>query len=528
MKTVTIVGGGIGGLTVAHELSKKKNYNITIYERNNDIGGLARSKRDANGCATEYCWRVFFGFYDNLFKTFSEIKDNNESILKYLTEYKHLNITDRPESKKDFIHSILFILYGLTSCDKRLDKMDNLSWWNAIHILPNTSIMRTIGPWLGMDRYNGSYKSVIKVGFEMQIIKSLTDNKYKDYVTTRPTSEALFNPWKKHLENNNVQINLNTELHSIKIKDNEITEIEIYDNNTKVIKKIKSDYYVFNLPVEILDKFIDKTPELNFGDFKNIKNLKNNCLHHQLSFQVYFNKSISFGNKNAFLLIDSPWDIIILSYDKIYDKEVNICNKIPNAKGSWSIAVCTSYIPGILIKKPFDKCTYDEIITEIWAQMMNSKKLKNIIRENNNFELNDELVIKWSNMWDTWFLDKDGNLQTTEPKFTNNKGSWKLRPSYKTHIKNLYLSTAYIKETIDIFSMEAANIAGKKVANDINNDIVKPTIRNRPILFKIFRDIDNIFYNFGLPNINISLLLIIIIVIIYILIKKIKNIKKLK
>jgi hypothetical protein len=288
MKTITIIGGGIGGLTVAHELSKYNDYNITIYERNDDIGGLARSKRDKDGCATEYCWRVFFGFYDNLFKTFSEIKDNDQSIMKYLTEYKHLNINDTPQSKKDYIYSALFILYGLTSCDKRLDKLDELSWWDALHILPNTNVLRSIGPWLGMDRYKGSYKSVIKVGSEMQMVKSRIDTKYKDYITTRPTSEALFYPWKKHLEKNNVKINLNTVLQSIKIKDNEITEIEIYDNNTKTVTKIKSDYYVFNLPVEILDQFIDKTPELNYGDFKNIKELKNNCLHHQLSFQVFF------------------------------------------------------------------------------------------------------------------------------------------------------------------------------------------------------------------------------------------------
>ncbi len=520
MKTITIIGGGIGGLTVAHELSKYNEYNISIFERNNDIGGLARSKRDENGCATEYCWRVFFGFYDNLFKTFGEIKDNNQSILNYLTPYKHLNINDTPESKKDYIYSVLFILYGLTSCDKRLDKLDELSWWDALHILPNTSVLRSIGPWLGMDRYKGSYKSVIKVGTEMQIIKSKTDTKYIDYITTRPTSETLFDPWKKHLEKNKVQINLNTVLQSIKIKDNEITEIEVYDNNTKTIKKIKSDYYVFNLPVEILDQFIDKTPELNYGDFKNIKELKNNCLHHQLSFQVFFNESISLKEYNAFLLVDSPWDLIILSYDKVYNG-VNICDNIPNAKGAWSVAVCTSYIPGIKIKKPFDKCTYEEIITEIWAQLTNSKKLNKIVKENNNFELNDKLIIKWSKMWDTWFLNKEGNIQTTEPKFTNNKGSWKIRPSYKTHIKNLYLSTAYIKETIDIFSMEAANIAGKRVANDINNNVLKPTIRERPTIFKIFRQIDQIFYNIGLPNINIPLIVLIIIVIIYILIKKI-------
>ncbi len=69
--------------------------------------------------------------------------------------------------------------------------------------------------------------------------------------------------------------------------------------------------------------------------------------------------------------------------------------------------------------------------------------------------------------------------------------------------------------------MEAANIAGKRVANDINNNVLKPTIRERPTIFKIFRQIDQIFYNIGLPNINIPLIVLIIIVIIYILIKKI-------
>ncbi len=70
---MAIFGAGIGGLTVAHELCKDPRYDITIYEMTDSIGGLAKSGRDASGCATEYSWRGFFGFYNHLFKMMGEI-----------------------------------------------------------------------------------------------------------------------------------------------------------------------------------------------------------------------------------------------------------------------------------------------------------------------------------------------------------------------------------------------------------------------------------------------------------------------
>ena len=527
MKKIAIFGGGIGGLSVAHELSKFNDFIIDIYERNDDIGGLARSKRDEDGCPTEISWRVFFGFYDNLFKTFSEIVDeNNKSIMNNLIVYNHINFYDKNNKFYDWIVSRYNILYGCTSCDKRLDKMDNLEWWNALKLTNDTNLLRAIGPWLGMDRYKGSYKSVIKVGIEQQIIQTYLNKNYKDFITKKPTSEAIFNYWYKHLLKNKVNIHLNTTLERIIIENKTIKHVIIYDHIAKTNKIIKADQYILNLPVEILDKIIDNTPELQYGQLLNIKKLKNNCLHNQLSFQVYFNKSINLNKKNAFLISDSPWDLIILSYEQIYD--VELCKKI-NVKGGWSIAVCTSYIPGIVFNKTFDNCTYNEIIIEIWSQIKNCKKLCKYIKKYNNFDLNDNLIVKWSKMWDTWYY-KNNKLETTEPKFTNNAGSYALRPSFKTDITNLYLSTAYIKETIDIFSMEAANISGKYVANQIYNNYTKsqkniliPTIRKRPVIFNLFRFLDIIYFRLGIPNINVLLILFILLIIIYKIIKKFKN-----
>jgi len=67
--------------------------------------------------------------------------------------------------------------------------------------------------------------------------------------------------------------------------------------------------------------------------------------------------------------------------------------------------------------------------------------------------------------------------------------------------------------------MEAANIAGKYVANAINNTSPKPTIRPRPLLFSPFRAIDSIAYNNNFPNIGPILFIIIVIYVIYIILK---------
>ena len=45
---ICILGAGIGGLATAHELIKQ-GHQVSIYERNPLVGGLARSYKNENG-----------------------------------------------------------------------------------------------------------------------------------------------------------------------------------------------------------------------------------------------------------------------------------------------------------------------------------------------------------------------------------------------------------------------------------------------------------------------------------------------
>ena len=72
MKSVTIYGGGISGLTCAHELIKK-GFKVTLYEKDTNYGGMAKSLRTQNNIPSEHSWRGYAPFYYNLYNTLKQI-----------------------------------------------------------------------------------------------------------------------------------------------------------------------------------------------------------------------------------------------------------------------------------------------------------------------------------------------------------------------------------------------------------------------------------------------------------------------
>ena len=98
MTNINIYGGGISGLTIAHELAKK-GFKITIYEKDNICGGMARSLRDIEtNIPSEHSWRGYGPFYYNLFKTLKEIpianKNDNLVIENYTNKKSNIYTID--------------------------------------------------------------------------------------------------------------------------------------------------------------------------------------------------------------------------------------------------------------------------------------------------------------------------------------------------------------------------------------------------------------------------------------------------
>jgi uncharacterized protein with NAD-binding domain and iron-sulfur cluster len=68
-KSVAVFGGGIAGLTVAHEFAKL-GYKVKVFEANPDAGGFFRSARreEDQDMPSEYSWHGMGLWYNNFFE----------------------------------------------------------------------------------------------------------------------------------------------------------------------------------------------------------------------------------------------------------------------------------------------------------------------------------------------------------------------------------------------------------------------------------------------------------------------------
>ena len=84
MYDIIIFGGGLSGLTIAHELIKK-GFKILIVEKDNELGGMVRSDTKKNKFPSEHSWRGYAPFYKNAFQLMKEIPYHNTNVFNNLS-----------------------------------------------------------------------------------------------------------------------------------------------------------------------------------------------------------------------------------------------------------------------------------------------------------------------------------------------------------------------------------------------------------------------------------------------------------
>jgi hypothetical protein len=522
MKKIIIIGGGISGLTAAHELIEL-NYDVTIIERNDIIGGLARSygNEEEKICSYEHSWRAYGKWYQNVHDLMKKIPFNkNETVFDKLVELnggeetcdKKIPNYQHPFTNTKIIDKLKMykeLLNYYTSCSER-NRTDYSKIGLRKYILENNAdkdtenkIGKIVGPYLGFDYQNASLYDLLYF-FEMTYNNS--DKKNKFTITSLPTNYCWLDPWLKYLVKKGLHIKLNTEVRSLNITNNELTSILVYDKLNGITNEMTSDYFINCTGPEVLTKLLmpyQLYPSIN-PFFNDIKTVAENGRQIQLSIYYYVDKKMFLSNKNTLAYLpNTPWLLMVLPTGHIWgDQHLSkFCKK--EIREVISVGICEPYVDGLKIKKPWSKCSIDEIREEAWYQLINDHDFKNNVCIEDIVDLNHVNIVDFK-MWDTYQF-KDGKMDTHEPKWANNINTIQYRPKPTTPINHLFIAGAYSDTTTGCYSMESAAESGKIVAKELckydkkDENIYLFTKRTNKYTTHI-RSIDRIVYENNLPK----------------------------
>ena len=561
-KKVVIIGGGVAGMSAAHELIER-GFEVAVYDKNPTyVGGKARSVDVIDAGKTwpgtplpgEHGFRFFPGFYKHITDTMKRIpfqegpghpfqKDGcygnltpthrvmlsrygkpplvttanfprnfqDMKVLKnFYTDFVNSGLTT--EERKAFEGKVLTLA---TSChERRRDEYEKLGWWEFLeadyysetyqHLLAG-GLVRTL---VAAQAKFASTKTGGNVF--LQLIYNMTDPGVNtDRVLNGPTNERWLNPWMTYLKQKGVKYHLGHEAIKIEMNGAAIGAVHLVDDKQQPLQ-VSGDYYILATPVEAAAALVEKSDGVVDADavLGYLGELATN-VSWMNGIQYYLNQDVAVSNGHV-VYSDSEWAVTSISQTQFW-KNFDL-SKCYNGKVKSILSVDVSdWLNTTFNGKLAKNCTREEIAKWVWTQMEQS------------LNINGQKVVDAS-MIEYYYIDSDihdvtgqkalaqseGTKEETlfnlEPLLVNTVHSWTLRPNANSNIQNLFLAADYVRTNTDLATMEGANEAARRAVNCIidaagnNQPYCKIWPLAEPWLFAPLKWYDLWRYNQGLPH----------------------------
>jgi uncharacterized protein with NAD-binding domain and iron-sulfur cluster len=500
MTSVAVLGGGVGGLSAAHELGQR-GFDVTVYEMREDFGGKARSmpvpgsgtdgRHDLPG---EHGFRFFPGFYRHVTDTMSRIPHQHGTVYDHLVPAKRILLAqdgrqneliapaEFPTSINDLALAAKFIWdFGtqlrlpsrdlaffmgrlftlLTSCDeRRYEQWERLSWWEFTAAQQRSeNFQKFLAD--GLTRTLVAAKArqmsartggliLCQLLFDMMRVGGRVDR-----VLDGPTSEVWIAPWIAYLERFNVTLRGGCKITGIDCDGQKITGVTV--NSGGATERVVADYYLSALPVECLRRLL--TPELCGGEPR-LEKLERLLVRWMNGVMFYLERDVPLQRGHT-IFIDSPWALTAISQAQFwptFDLEKRGNGEV---NGILSIDVSEWEREGKYIKKKAIDCSKPEIYDEVWHQVVDAIDDGSLNKRNIVCSFLDPAVQTPNPQTAT---DEAINL---EPLLVNTRGSWDDRPDAVTNIPNFFLAADFVRTNTDLATMEGANEAARRAVNGI-------------------------------------------------------------
>jgi uncharacterized protein with NAD-binding domain and iron-sulfur cluster len=548
---VIVIGAGPAGLSAAQELAEKK-LKVCILEAAPYIGGKLISsfiyplKPPAQSVPNdeleeylnadplenttvskklpiEHGFRVYPENYNNFLSIMRRIKTKDGTAADHLTnEIRIASYVDTvPENKtwfKRFLSKMELALFGLALytpylvCKKRSMKYDDISIVNLFRLEKRSKELQEVIRCLTDSLSSGmldSASSLAVVNILMNYYYAPDRTGFRTF--DRPTHLALLKPWEAHLKSLGVeiltgrrviQLNLSgTEENAQMIKVNEI--VAMHGDEKEVFK---SKYVITAVPADSLLKIITQNYDIIRYDARLLEINKIITLP-ATGVQLFYETPIKGLEKKllAGSMVTHPW---ALSYvdQTTYWKEPE---KYAGSYGVISIYLAITNQTGRYIKKPFQKCTANEIAYEMFTEIEDELKKRNLAIP--------KRIGYFAHSYQQKFpIQHEDDSPQADYHYNGNfnedllhlcvVGMHKWRPVPETvYLGNLLLAGAYTKSnSYYVSTMEAASESGRRAANQVLAQFNMPGIPiydvQIPTWIKIYRGFDRILYSVFLPN----------------------------
>ncbi len=520
-RRVAVLGGGIAGLTAAHELAGR-GFSVTVYEIRGGVrglGGKARSQYFRVGgheVPGEHGYRFMPAFYRCLPETMSRIPRGATPVVDFRMPQPNsvadalvgldrfavardnmpLGIIRRevPRTKDlpglaltlgKLFHSISprdarhmgrkLLAYYATGPIERAERFEALSFWDYMEADRLQPIARRLlesmpQSLVAMRASEGNARTLLDVLQLMMLDYGRPGS--AEWVFPGPTTDVWLAPWVRLLVQLGVRF---AQGPTQRIVGLEVDGGQVTAAHRAGAAPVEADLYVLATPLEGSQAILRASPTAVMGcsQLAKVLAIPSSATRWMVGLQLLLRDRDRPWTRGHVAFADSPWGITAVSQHQLWSHEHR--QRITRAGGAGLLSLIVTEW-----ERPRDSeaprardLTAPEIVREVVRQVASCRDLE----QHPMLRADDVLAHHIDD--DVRFGPRvEGN---GSPLLIHPPGLWARRPSVVTGYDNLVLAGDYVQNPMDLATMEGANATGRMAANRLL-DVVAHTPHDRAMV----------------------------------------------
>lgn len=474
MPEVIIVGSGLAGISAATRLMEQ-GFDITLYEQNNFLGGKLGAHKDGDKPDPhEHCYHMYLNWYNNFWKLMAEIGaigkflpspvigcrlpgDKQMRTRPYLVNpgspatilTNMLNGIASPADQFLSAYSLLDLIGTHSTPGDALEQTSVKDFFRTRGYASEGALAasaRTLAEAFASPSYLSSarsYQSLVKFGYRHPAPAL--------WLLTQNTDDAIFKPWKQHLEARAKDLGRVFKIHYLtrverlhltdgnvrkltlgKMPNNVTTERGIVRKATKTWEVTVPDDLVLAVPPRAIARLVSPDVAACAPRLETVRLLRSEPM---ISLDVYFKRKIPGLTNSITLLLDSNYTLSLLDNSQVWK----------NLPAGGSALNVISSNADLIADYPND-VILDLMLTEL-QRFLDFKLGSTAIDQN----LRDD---------DVDYSRCHVQTNVGEELFVNQVGSWDNRPKATCGIPNLFLAGDFCQSFVDVVTVEGAVVSG--------------------------------------------------------------------